>query len=82
MNKRKFLAPLGVSVAALLGGAVVPAQASTDPTSVPAAMAPEASAPLAANQLLLTRSAGGELRLADHESHASHASHSSHASGS
>jgi hypothetical protein len=85
MNKRKFLAPLGVSVAALLGGAAVPTQASTDPTRVSVATAPEASAPMAADQLIITRSAGGELRLADHESHASHASHashSSHASGS
>jgi hypothetical protein len=78
MNKRKFLAPLGVSVAALLGGAVVPTEASTDPTSVSVATAPEASA----DHLVLTRCAGGELRLADHESHASHDSHSSHASGS
>jgi hypothetical protein len=82
MNKRKFLAPLGVSVAALLGGAAVPTQASTDPTRVSVAMAPEAPAPVGADHLVLTRCAAGELRLADHESHASHASHSSHASGS
>lgn len=85
MKKRQFLFPLAVSVAALLGGASIPAQAATDPARVPAAAAPEASAPMAADHLVLTRSAGGELRLADHElhaSHASHASHSSHASGS
>jgi len=79
MKKRQFLAPLAVSVAALLGGSMVTAQASTiDSACVPAATTPEASA----DHLVLTRCAGGELRLADHESHASHASHSSHASGS
>jgi hypothetical protein len=81
MKKRQFLAPLAVSVAALFGGARVPAQASTDPARVPIATTPVASAPVAANHFLLTRSDGGELRLADHDSHASHASHSSHASG-
>jgi hypothetical protein len=46
MNKRQFLYPLAVSVAALLGGARVPAQASTNPARVPAATAPDASAPV------------------------------------
>lgn len=82
MNKRKFLAPLGVSVAALLGSAVVPTHASTDPTGVSVATAPVSSTPVGADRLVLTRNAAGELRLADHESHASHASHSSHASAS
>jgi hypothetical protein len=82
MNKRQFLAPLAVSVAALLGGAVVPTQASTDPTRVPAATAPQASAPVAADHLVLTRSAGAELQLASHGSHVSHVSHNSHTSGS
>jgi hypothetical protein len=81
MKKRQFLAPLAVSVAALFGGARVPAQASTDPARVPIATTREASVPVTADHLVLTRCAGGELRLADHESHASHASHSSHASG-
>ena len=35
MKKRQFLAPLAVSVAALFGGARVPAQASTDPARLP-----------------------------------------------
>jgi hypothetical protein len=82
MKKRQFLAPLAVSVASLLGGAMVPAQASTDPARVPVATALDSSAPLVVDHLVLTRCAGGELRFADHESHASHASHSSHASGS
>ena len=78
MNKRRFLAPLAVSVAALIGGAVIPAQASTEPGIAIS----EASVSIAADQLILSRSAGGQLRLADHESHASHESHSSHMSGS
>jgi hypothetical protein len=77
MKKRQFLAPLAVSVAALLGGAMVPVQAST----VPVATFSESSASKAMNLLVLTRSTGKELRLADHESHASHESHSSHSSG-
>ena len=76
MKKRPFLAPLAVSIAALLGGAVVPVQAS----AASAVKTPE-SAPIASNHLVLNRSAGRELRLADHESHASHESHSSHSSG-
>jgi hypothetical protein len=78
MNRRRFLAPLAVSVAALIGGAVVPAQASTEPGIAIS----EASVSIASDPLVLSRSVGGQLRLADHESHASHASHSSHVSGS
>jgi hypothetical protein len=78
MKEWKFLAPLAVSVAALVGGAVVPAQASTEPGMAIS----EASVATAPDRLVLTRSAGSQLRLADHESHASHASHSSHVSGS
>jgi hypothetical protein len=77
MNKRRFLAPLAVSVAALVGGAVIPVQVSTEPGIT----ITEASVPMATDHLILTRSAAGQLRLADHESHASHESHSSHVSG-
>jgi hypothetical protein len=59
MKKRQFLSPLAVSVAALLGGARVPAQAATDLARVPAAAASEASAPMAADHLVLTRSVLG-----------------------
>jgi hypothetical protein len=77
MKKRQFLTPLAASVAALLGGAVVPAQAS----SAPAVTVPETSAPaVAVDHLVLTRSVTGGVLLADHESHASHESHSSHSS--
>ena len=77
MNQRKFLAPLAVSVAALLGGVAVPVQAS--PVS---SVTSHESAPAASNHLVLKRGTGSEIRLADHESHASHESHSSHMSGS
>jgi hypothetical protein len=76
MNKHRFLAPLAVSVAALLGGAVIPVQASTKP----AVTITEASVPIATDQLILTRNAAGQLRLADHFSHTSHVSHVSHTS--
>ena len=76
MKKRQFLAPLAVSIAALIGGTLAPAQAST----VPEVSAPEAFPAAAAEHLVLTRSVGGQLQLADHESHASHESHSSHSS--
>lgn len=78
MKKRQFLAPLAASVAALLGGgAVAPAQAS----STPAVTTSEGSArATAADQLVLKRSAGDRVQLAQHESHASHESHGSHES--
>jgi hypothetical protein len=76
MNKRQFLAPLAVSIAALLGSAAVPVSAST----VPVAAVHQASPSIAANHLVLTRSGECGLYLADHESHASHESHSSHSS--
>lgn len=61
MNKRPFLAPLAVSVATLLSGAAVPAQASTSSERTQAATAPEASPAVAVDQLVLTRSAAGWL---------------------
>jgi hypothetical protein len=86
VKKRRFLAPLAVSVASLLGGATVSAQASATPE-----VTSEASAPTTPDQLVLKRSTYRELRLADddsydshvsHESHASHESHESHVSSS
>jgi len=82
VNKRQFLAPLSVCVAALLNSTPLRAQVSTAPTGTPVVATPEASAGGGAAQLVLTRSAGDGLRLADHESHASHESHESHASHS
>ncbi len=78
MKKRQFLAPVAVSVASLIGGAAVSAQAST----VPGVTAPESAARTIPDQLVLKRSSQHELRLADHESHASHESHESHVSSS
>lgn len=81
MKKRQYLSPLAVSVAALLASAAVPAQASTDPAPVTvSAVASEAPAPVAVDHLVLTRSAGGGVQLAQHEFHASHELHSSHSS--
>jgi hypothetical protein len=77
MKKRQFLTPLAVSVAALLGGATVPVQASTVPVATTLS---ESSASKAVDLLVLTRSTGNELRLAQHESHSSHVSHESHSS--
>lgn len=80
MKKHKFLAPLAVCVASLLSGTALPAQTSSVTANITVAPAPGASVTAAADQLVLTRCAGGDLRVADHESHASHASHESHAS--
>jgi hypothetical protein len=78
MKKRQYLTPFAVSVAALLGNTVIPAQASP----VPGTPTIEVSAPTATDHLILKRGGSeGQLRLADHESHASHESHSSHVSG-
>jgi hypothetical protein len=77
MNKKKFLAPLAVSVAALLSGVAVQVPPSTLPS-----LTTLKTAPLGSTYLVLKRSTGSEIRFADHESHASHESHSSHVSGS
>jgi hypothetical protein len=77
MQKRKFLAPLAISIAALLGGAVVPAAHAA---IVPVVTLPEPAASQAANHFVLTRGTGGELLFAQHESHVSHTSHVSHSS--
>lgn len=81
MKKRQFLAPLAVSIAALLGGAPLPAEAAVSTGVVTTAKPAEATA-MPADQLVLTRSGGSQVQLADHESHASHESHSSHSSHS
>jgi len=78
MKKRQFLTPLAVSIAALLGRPVVPAQAS--PTPEATASDPTARA-VAADHLILKRSGGNRMQLAQHESHSSHSSHVSHSSG-
>ncbi|MGI0134102.1 MAG: hypothetical protein ACREBW_04000 [Candidatus Micrarchaeaceae archaeon] len=79
MKKRLFLAPLAVSVAALLGGTALPTHAAAASETTPSVMTPTASA-VKIDRLVLGRSAGGELGQTDHTSHASHDSHSSHSS--
>lgn len=80
MKKRQFLAPLAVSLAALLGGVPAPAKASIDKTGSDV-KAPETQMSMASRgPLLLRRADGTTMRVADHESHMSHVSHESHAS--
>ncbi len=80
MKKRQFLAPLAVSLAALLGGVPAPAKASVDKTGNEVKAIQAVSAVNSEEPLVLTRADGTTLRLADHESHMSHASHASHSS--
>jgi hypothetical protein len=77
MKKHKFLAPLAISISALLGGMTVPAaQASkVSPVTQPMSVVPQES-----HHFVLTRSGGSNLLLTQHESHASHDSHESHSS--
>ena len=77
MKKRKFLAPLAISISALLGGAIVP---PVQALNVPLAMERTSVAPQEAHHFVLRRSSGSELMLTQHESHASHESHESHTS--
>lgn len=79
MKKHKFLAPLAVCVASLPSSTALPARTSSVTAKIIVAAAHGASVTAAADQLVLTRSAGGELRVTDHESHASHESHATHA---
>lgn len=81
MKKRPFLAPLAVSIVALLGGTAVPTQAAvaSEPSAVNVTKS-IASGTVKVDQLVLVRSAGNKLVQTDHTSHASHSSHSSHSS--
>lgn len=76
MNKRSFLVPLAVSVAALLGSGPNPANASF---TAPPAFASATLRP-AAPDFVLERSTDAPLMLTGHSSHRSHSSHSSHSS--
>jgi hypothetical protein len=77
MKKHKFLAPLAISISALLGSTVVPAAQASNvaPAAQPMSVAPQES-----HHFVLTRSGGSNLLLTQHESHASHESHESHSS--
>ena len=81
MKKRQYLSPLAVSVAALLATTGAPTQASA---AVNRAIFEASGAVLSptTDQFILTRSAGDETQLADHELHASHELHESHSSHS
>jgi hypothetical protein len=80
MKKWRFLAPLAVSVAALLSGAATPSNAAVE-RAVTEITPPAASSPVGTTEpLVLTRAAEGAVQLADHTSHVSHSSHSSHSS--
>jgi hypothetical protein len=81
MKKRPFLAPLAVSVAALIGGTALPAHAGVSSEQTVSVVTSTASAGKT-DQLVLVRSASSELGQTDHTSHASHDSHSSHSSHS
>jgi hypothetical protein len=77
VKKHAFLAPLAASVAVLLANTALPAHATIEATNS-VATPEKSSAPTA--DLVLTRSAAGNIRTVDHYSHASHESHSSHSS--
>ena len=80
MKKYTFLAPLAVSIAALIGGTPTTARASVEVPQLTAVATAAASRTLSIDQFVLGRSQGNALRQADHESHVSHESHSSHSS--
>lgn len=81
MKKRFFLAPLALSIAALLP---VASNATTPATEKPSIVSTAIAglANTAASDLVIEPAAGLEMQMAhvSHSSHVSHASHSSHAS--
>ncbi len=81
MKKRPFLAPLAISIAALLGSTptIVSATVPTDGIegSVPTSST-KTAAPI--SDFVLQRGGANRLMFADHESHYSHESHASHSS--
>jgi len=88
MKKRVFLAPLGLSIAALIGLTPQVTKSATLPNRVPDDDArPNGALPdlhASDNRYLMTlqRSVQGDSLLIAHGSHSSHSSHSSHASSS
>lgn len=90
MKKRRFLAPLAVSVAALSGAASPNISASTNSPEAIADTSIISPSGTSANtsgiDLVLHRSDSGGIRLAQyhysHGSHGSHGSHTSHTSSS
>ena len=91
MKKRSFIAPLAVTVAALLGGMPLGAQATADPSGIDTVRSASTSPAIPqAGPFVLERATGGVQLAQDvpshdshssHVSHASHDSHSSHSSG-
>jgi hypothetical protein len=81
MKKRLFLAPLAVSVAALLGSSPTDAKASAAASGSPVLAAGINSQGLVSGgDLVIERSVGQGSAIAQHSSHMSHESHSSHSS--
>lgn len=78
MKKRGFLAPLAVSVAALLGAAGTPS--APNPASADVAAIIEAAKSQQTGNLFIERSHSASPQLAQHSSHYSHRSHASHQS--
>lgn len=83
MKKRKFLAPLTVSLAALIGSGVAVANVpNTDAESVSSIQSQVISpvTPIAGEDFVIHRNTAAETETANHRSHYSHRSHSSHQS--
>lgn len=78
MKKRSFLAPLALSIAALLGTAV--AGNALGRSLFPTKSVHASSAVPSTANFVLTRSGGSASQFSQHESHESHASHGSHGS--
>jgi hypothetical protein len=77
MKKRDFLAPLAVSIAALLGSSVASAAPTPRPGTTITVKAPGADQRVPP-AFVLERPIPGKIVTAGHSSHSSHVSHSSH----
>lgn len=78
MKKRAFLAPLTLSIAALLGTAVAGNELGR--SLFPAKAVHGSSTASIAGNFVLTRAGSTSSQFSQHESHESHASHGSHGS--
>ena len=76
MKKRSFLLPVAVAIAALAATNVSASIPPTDNTTIVSVASGEF---VAADDLVLERSAAPTVNLADHASHSSHANHVSSA---
>ena len=79
MKLFKFLIPVGIAAASLIGGNAT-AESKNQPASLPVVEQRTTDSPTVTERTLLMKVSDQGIQSAQHRSHASHSSHRSHAS--